>query len=327
MEVEENVPLAPFTTFRLGGPARYFARVKTIHELEQSLDFARGRNQKILILGGGSNMLVGGRGFDGLVIKIELSGVERAGDTLVAAAGESWDGLVERAVRDGLWGIENLSGIPGTVGAAPVQNIGAYGAELKDSFLWLEALNAQTLQVERFGPEQCGFGYRTSVFKREGGCVILKAAVRLRANGSPNTAYKDLVGAENLSLQEVRERVLSIRANKFPDLTVEGTAGSFFLNPVVSPQKLARLLERYPELPHFAAEDGEKISLAWLFDKALSIKGLAVGAARVFERQPLVLVASRGANADDVRELSAKIKDISSKTLGLQLEEEVRMYF
>lgn len=327
MTVLEQVSLAPYTTFRLGGPARYFVGVKTIDELQDALNFARDNNQKVLILGGGSNMLVGERGFDGLVIKLELTGVERESDVLIAAAGENWNKLVERAVQDELWGIENLSGIPGTVGAAPVQNIGAYGVELKDIFVWLEALELASGEVKRFEKDECGFGYRTSIFKREGGYVILKVALQLRQGGSPNTAYKDLAGAEGFSLQEIRERVLAIRAQKFPDLAVEGTAGSFFLNPIVSEEQAAALTARFPELPHFRAEGGTKLSLAWLFDKALSIKGLSVGGARVFERQPLVLVATRAARAADVRELSTQIKDISSKTLGLQLEEEVRMYF
>src|SRR3989344_3304895 len=146
MLIEENVPLAPLTTFFIGGPARYFARVTTVEELKQSIDYARDKSLATLVLGGGSNVLVSDAGFDGLVIKIEMTGVERlpagkagGGDTLIAGAGENWDRLVERAVADGLWGIENLSGIPGTVGAAPVQNIGAYGSEIKNTLAWVDA--------------------------------------------------------------------------------------------------------------------------------------------------------------------------------------------
>src|SRR3989338_4218634 len=200
MVIEENVPLAPLTTFFIGGPARYFVRVKTIEELKQSLDYARDQNLATLILGGGSNVLVSDAGFDGLVIKIEMAGVERLpagkagdGDTLIAEAGESWDRLVERAVAGGLWGIENLSGIPGTAGAAPVQNIGAYGAEVKDTLLWVEAFDTKSGAVVRLQNSECGFGYRTSRFKKEPGqFVVLRAAFRLNKNGTPNASYKDL---------------------------------------------------------------------------------------------------------------------------------------
>jgi UDP-N-acetylmuramate dehydrogenase len=326
MEIEENAPLAPLTTFRLGGPARFFVRVKNLDELKQALACAKTKNIQALVLGGGSNMLVSDAGFDGLVIKIEFSGVELEDSTLIAAAGESWDGLVARAVDEGLWGIENLSGIPGTVGAAPVQNIGAYGSELKDTLLWLEAFDIEQNEVVRFTNSECGFGYRTSVFKKAPGrYVILRVAFALQKDGTPNDSYKDLVGIGRFSLPEIRTQVLQVRARKFPDINQEGTAGSFFLNPTVSPETAAALKEKYPELPQFAAEGGVKLSLAWLLDKVLRLKGASVGGARLFERQPLVVVAARGARAQDVVFLAQKIKKEVQEKIGIEIEEEVRM--
>ena len=326
MRIEENVPLAPHTTFRLGGPARHFARVKNLEELRQSLDYARDQNLATLILGGGSNLLIGDAGFDGLVIKIEIKGVEQEGDTLIAGAGESWDALVARAVKDGWWGLENLSGIPGTVGAAPVQNIGAYGAEVRDTLAWVEVLDRKSGEVVRLQNAACGFGYRTSIFKRlPARYVVLRAAFALTKDGTPNASYKDLADIARLNLDEIRQKVLEVRSQKFPDLSVEGTAGSFFLNPVVSGQKAAELLEKYPGLPAFAAENGQKVSLAWLLDNVLRVKGLSVGGARLYEKQPLVIAVSRTASASDVAGLAKKVAELVQDKLKIIIEPEVKI--
>lgn len=329
MVIEENIPLAPFTTFRIGGPARFFTRVQSADELRAALAFAKEKKLEVFILGGGSNVLVDDKGFGGLVIKIEMTGVEKEGTTLVAGAGESWDALVARAISEELWGLENLSGIPGTVGAAPVQNIGAYGAELKDTLLWLEALDTQSNEVVRFENKQCKFAYRSSLFKKSPGrYILLRAAFALHKDGTPNISYKDLslaFAGKNPALQEIRAAVLAIRAQKFPDLSVEGTAGSFFLNPIVTPAAAARLAAQYPSLPQFKAEGGVKLSLAWLLDNALNLKGTQLGGARLFERQPLVIAATRDARAGDVRALAEKIKSEVRATLGLEIEEEVKV--
>ena len=326
MTIEKNIPLAPLTTFRLGGAARYFVRVKNIDELREAFEISKSRNLEILLLGGGSNLLIDDAGFGGLVIKIEITGVEQDGARLIAGAGESWDALVKRAVEENLWGLENLSGIPGTVGAAPVQNIGAYGAELKDTLEWLEALDTTNGEVSRFINNECGFGYRTSLFKKNPGRhVILRAAFNLKKDGKPNDSYKDLVDISRLNLGEIRAKVLAIRAQKFPDLAQEGTAGSFFLNPVVTPQVAAALAQRYPDLPQFEVEGGIKLSLAWLLDIALNLKGASIGGARLFERQPLVIAASPEARAGDVYALAQKIKKEVREKLGIEIEEEVRI--
>lgn len=345
--IEENVPLAPYTTFRLGGPGRFFARVASLGELKESLDFARDKNLPTQILGGGSNVLVRDEGYEGLVIKIEFSGVERTGRGYIAAAGESWDALVARAVGDGLWGIENLSGIPGTVGGACVQNIGAYGAALSQVIEWVEVFDTTTGQVMRLDNAQCAFGYRDSVFKkcsaenpRSGEIylapargffaplIVLRAALSLSAAPRPNLAYADLAArfkGSAPSLGDIRAAVLDIRAHKFPDLGVEGTAGSFFLNPIVPAAEAALLRVRYPDMPLFAMPETThvKAPLGWLLDKALNLKGYAVGGARLFERQALVIVASRTASANDVLALRDSVKKIVRDTIGIDIKEEV----
>ncbi len=326
MQVEEQVPLGPLTTFCIGGPARYFVRVKNVEELKQSLDFSKSRNLEILLLGGGSNVLISDAGFDGLVIKIELSGVKKEGELLIAGAGENWDALVERAVSNGLWGIENLSGIPGTVGAAPIQNIGAYGSEIKDTLAWVEAFDTRSGAVTRINNTDCGFGYRTSRFKKElGRFIILRAAFALKKNGAPNVSYKDLADCGKLNIAQVRAKVLAIRAWKFPDLKKEGTAGSFFLNPMVSTQKAAELAEKYPGLPNFPAQQGQKVSLAWLLDNVLHIKGMSVGGARLYEKQPLVIAASRNTSASDVAGLAQKVAWLVRDKFKITIEPEVKI--
>lgn len=326
MLIEEQVPLGPLTTFRIGGPARFLVRVTNTQELCEAVEISKSRNLEILLLGGGSNVLVSDAGFDGLVIKIEMAGVERDGDTLIAGAGENWDALVGHAVADGLWGIENLSGIPGTVGAAPVQNIGAYGSEVKNTLAWVDAFDTHSGAVTRLSNAGCAFGYRTSRFKKEPGrFVIVRAAFALDKNGAPNASYKDLAEIPRFNLGEIRKKVLEVRAGKFPDLTKEGTAGSFFLNPVVSAQKAAELLAEYPDLPQFKAENGVKVSLAWLLDHALEVKGLSVGGARLFERQPLVISASRTARSRDVTELAQKVAQLVQDKLKITIEPEVKI--
>ncbi len=334
MDIEKNVFLAPFTTFGIGGPAVCMVRAKTLDDMRAAFALAKEQKLKVLMLGGGSNMLVADEGFDGMVVKIELQGITREGDLLVAVAGEPWDGLVQRAVQEGLWGIENLSGIPGTVGAAPIQNIGAYGTEVKDTLAWVEVLEVASGAVQRFSNAECRFGYRDSYFKRNPNqYVVLRVAFALSEEAKPNITYKDLQTAFSskdigrINLPMIREAVLGIRAKKFPDLSLEGTAGSYFLNPIIAPEEAARLVARYPELPQFSTANGVKVSLAWLLDHALGLKGIAVGGARLFERQPIIVVAVRGARAADVRALAQKIKDEVKEKVSINIEEEVQQIF
>lgn len=331
MEIKENIPLAPFTTFGIGGNARFFARAKNVEELKEALAFGRDNGLKVFILGGGSNVLISDAGFEGLVLKIELTGVEEIENGYIASAGEAWDKLVERAVAHDLWGIENLSGIPGTVGGAVVQNIGAYGSALSEVLSWVEVFDIESNIVRRLSAAECQLGYRDSIFKRnEGRYVALRACLTLSPTPTPNLSYKDL--AEKLknsapTLSQIREAVLEVRKNKFPDLQVEGTAGSFFKNSIVGKEEAGALKQKYPGMPVFAMPEtsGVKVPLAWILDHALAIKGLRVGAARLFEKQPLVIVADKKSSAEDVKKLARLVQEKVKDECDLIIEPEVRI--
>jgi len=337
MNIQKNISLAPFTTFQIGGPARFFARVQSVDALKEAFGFAKdlpaqaGKNLKVFILGGGSNVLIDDAGFDGLVLKIELTGVEEDGNTFIAAAGESWDALVECAVTKKLWGIENLSGIPGTVGGAVVQNIGAYGQALSQTLAWVEVFDTHTGSVERLPKEKLSLGYRGSVFKQEEGrYVVLKAALVLSPTPAPSVAYKDLrarFADQSPAITDIREAVLEIRAAKFPDLMVEGTAGSFFKNPILKEEEAKKLQETYPDLPTFVMPEtsGVKVPLAWLFDHALNLRGASVGGARLFEKQLLVIAATKKTSSQDVRALAEKVSAEVKNKFGFTIEPEVKI--
>lgn len=340
--IQENVPLAPLATFHIGGPARYFARVQSVEDLKESLDFARGKHLAPLVLGGGSNVLIDDAGFDGVVIRIELGGVERAGDTLIASAGEHWDALVARSVEENLWGIENLSGIPGTVGGAVAGNIGAYGQALSQTLAWAEVFDTRTGEVKKMSNGECQFGYRDSFFSAQGRPalgrkhtdgqhIILRAAFALANEPRPELSYRDMAqqfgGTPAPALGAIRETVLAIRKGKFPDLSVEGTAGSFFKNPIVGAEGAAKLRARYPEMPLFAMPEtsGIKVPLGWLLDHVLGLRGHAVGGARLFEKQALVIAARQGTPSHDVRALAAEVGKKVFETFAISVENEVQI--
>lgn len=337
MSIEENVPLGPYTTFGIGGPGRFLIRVKNVEELKEALSFATQKQLRVFVLGGGSNVVIDDAGFDGLVIKIEIQGIEIGSQTedgveVIAGTGESWDALVARSVSEGLWGMENLSGIPGTVGGAVSGNIGAYGQALSQTLAWADALEVHTGEIKRFTNTQCTFGYRESFFSLHAGAyVILRAAFALRSMPSPDVSYKDLAerfkDEKNPPLRAIREAVLAIRHGKFPDLSVEGTAGSFFKNPIVTKEAAEALVMRYPELPVFAMPEtaGVKIPLAWLLDRVLNLKGFAVGGARLFEKQPLVVAATKGTSSDDVLALAHAVAEKVQENFSISIEPEVKI--
>ena len=338
MSIEENVPLAPHTTFGIGGPARYLVLAQDEKEVYEGLVFAKEKQLPVLILGGGSNMLIDDAGFDGLVIKIEIKGIEIeaeqgvGGVVVVAGAGEGWDALVERTTQEGLWGIENLSGIPGTVGGAASGNIGAYGQALSQTLAWAEVWDTKAGEIKRFTNTECAFGYRESFFSiHSGSYIILRAAFTLTKTPKPELSYKDLTerfkDEKQPSLQAIREAVLTIRYGKFPDLGVEGTAGSFFKNPIVSKEVAEELVAAYPGLPIFAMPetDGVKVPLAWLLDKVLALKGFAIGGARLFEKQPLVVAAKKGTPSSDVLELAQKVIEKVKENFSIEIEPEVKI--
>ena len=346
--LEENVSLRPYNTFGLDVQARYFARFASADALRQLLKLPQVQAADKLILGGGSNLLFT-RDFDGAVLKNEICGLEilsedaNDGTALVrAGAGESWHGMVEYALDQGLSGIENLSLIPGTVGAAPLQNIGAYGAELRDTFDHLEALELSTGELRVFTAGECGFGYRESVFKNvlKGQFVVTAVVLRLHrqarpAGYAPNVRYGAIADTlAELGItgeptpQEVSRAVVHIRRSKLPDPAEIGNAGSFFKNPEVSQAKFDHLKSQYPELPGYPVPGGVKVPAGWLIEQA-GWKGLrrgpGAGTHGVHARQALVLVNHGGATGSELRQLAEEVITSVRQKFGIELHPEVNI--
>lgn len=331
MNIKENVSLAQYTTFKIGGPAKFFCLAKDEEELVEVINFAKTKSLPIFVIGGGSNLLVSDSGFAGLVIKLDIKGIKYDGDSVTACAGENWDDLVADTVSRGYYGLENLSAIPGTVGASPVQNIGAYGKEVSDLIDSVRVLDIDSGKFITLKNSECSFEYRDSIFKHQKGkSIIVSVVFKLEKNGKVDISYKDLKdyfaskGVINPTIKEVRDAVIEIRKEKLPDWNLWGTAGSFFKNPIISVQEYVDLRQKFPDIPSFAQSDGRvKISLAWILDKICNAKNLAVGKAMVYEKQALVLVTKSGASATEVVELSRKIQDLVKEKTGLIIEAEV----
>jgi UDP-N-acetylmuramate dehydrogenase len=335
MLFEEQVPLAPLTTFRIGGPARYFCRVASEDALVEAVRLAQVRGLPLFVLGGGSNILVSDAGFGGVVVKMEQRGIwhcDRDGQTTVsAAAGELWDDLVEGTVERGLFGLENLSAIPGTVGAAPVQNIGAYGAEISQVMEKVRVLDARSLEFLDLGRDECQFGYRDSLFKQlKGRYVITQVEFRLNRAARVNLQYEDLTeyfvahGIPAPTLRQVRNAVVEVRRGKLPDCRLWGTAGSFFKNPVVPRQTFDKLKQEHPGLPGHPEPDGRiKLPLGWILDKVCRVRGFGLGKVSTYERQALVVVSQPGASAADVVKLTTELRRRVQEATGLAIEAEV----
>jgi len=339
MQIRENVLLAPFTTFKAGGEARYFDEVTNTDDLEKAVLFARERNAPIFILGGGSNILVSDNGFYGLAIKISLRGIRRENENdlarVIVSAGEAWDDFVEYAVSNGLHGLENLSGIPGSVGAAPIQNIGAYGVEAGDLIENVSALDSETGAVKNFSGEECDFSYRGSFFKTGAGkkFVILSVTFLLKLKAPLSLGYRGIsdyfkdrgIREKDASIKDTRAAVLAIRQSKLPPLEKFGTAGSFFKNPVVSLEKLNDLLRVFPDTPYFTEENGVvKIPAAYLIEKS-GFKGTRRGDAGVYDKHALVLVNLGGAKSADIYALAGEIRCGVFEKTGILLESEVNL--
>jgi len=337
INIQENIPLKDYTTFKIGGIARYFVVIKTLPELMEAILFSKEKEIPFFVLGGGSNILVSENGFLGLVIKNEIKKkvcVEMSPEdcNVTFGAGENWDEAVAYTVTRGLFGLENLSGIPGTVGASPVQNIGAYGQEVKNVICSLKAINTETLDEKMFTNSDCQFSYRNSIFKKPEfkKYIITEVSFFLKKNGEVNTGYKDLqlyfLSKKNKkpSLVGVREAVLEIRAEKFPSLEEYGLAGSFFKNPIITSEKYQELKGKFPNLPAFEEGKGMvKIPLAWVLDKICNLKGYREGKVGLYEKQPIILVNYGGATAREVSIFADKIIKVIKEKTDLDVEWEV----
>jgi len=337
--LQEHIPLAPLTTFRVGGPARYFAETEDEDDVVMALAFAKTRHLPVFVLGGGSNLLVSDLGFPGIVLRVAAKGVqlESAGDNilLTAAAGEDWDRIVASCVETNLGGVECLSGIPGSVGGTPVQNVGAYGQETADTLVSVRVLDRKTEEIVELSHAQCGFSYRASIFNttQKDRYIVLQVTYSLRKNGVPLLKYPDLQRSLKQStrtptLAEVRTAVREIRTSKGM-LIVDGdpdcrSAGSFFKNPIMTEAEYSRILSaRGGEVPRYPASDGNvKTSAAWLIEQSGFAKGFALGPAAVSRKHTLALVNTGGARAADIVALAREIRRGVQDRFGILLTPE-----
>jgi UDP-N-acetylmuramate dehydrogenase len=332
--IQQQIPLAPLTTLGVGGNAEYYADVTSLGELSEVTSWAQTHKIPLTVLGGGSNILVSDGGIRGLVIRLLLTRVEfsESGEEVLvhADAGVLLDDLVGELVEKNLWGLENLSMIPGTVGAVPIQNVGAYGVEAKDVITAVFAYDTEMHAIQEFSNEACAFGYRDSIFKHSEGkrCIITSVIFRVSKKANPQITYKDLKNYFGIKsspeLLEIRNAVKDIRRRKFPNWKVIGTAGSFFKNPVISRTHYEELRNTYPELPGYATDKEHiKVSLGWILDHVCGVRGYAEGKVGLFREQALVLVCEKGAHAEDVKKFSDKIIEHVYDKTKITIEREV----
>jgi UDP-N-acetylmuramate dehydrogenase len=341
MVIQENLPLAPLTTLNVGGPARYFAEARTVADVRAAVDQARSHQWPLFVLGGGSNLVISDAGWPGLVLKIAIGGMdfrfENGQGIFEVGAGQQWDTLVGAAVERNCAGIECLSGIPGSVGGTPVQNVGAYGQEVAETISGVQALDLRDGQVRELCNEACGFGYRTSIFNtsEKGRYIIVGVTYALRPGGEPRIQYADLkkyfAGRTRPSLAETREAVRQVRASKSMLITPGDedarSAGSFFKNPVLSESEYFAVAERAAarnlQIPSYPAlEAHRKISAAWLVEQSGFHKGYTKGPVGISRKHALAIVNRGGATAADVIALKNEIQQRVLGTFGVQLHPE-----
>jgi UDP-N-acetylmuramate dehydrogenase len=333
LKIKEKVPLAPFTTLKVGGPARYFVCARTEDELIEALDHSERKGLDVFILGGGSNILVADSGFDGLVIQIALKGIDPNVSEIVARAGEDWDEFVEYCVGQDLAGIECMSGIPGFIGGTPVQNVGAYGQEVSETIFSVRCYDREMKHIVDLANSDCGFSYRTSIFNTtdRDRYIVLAVTYDLQKGGEPKVAYKDLkehFAGRSPSLGEMREAVLKIRRAK--SMVIDPTdinsqsAGSFFKNPVVDRQILEeiRVKHGYETVPSFPFGDKVKIPAAWLIENSGFYKGFRQGNAGISQNHSLAIVNYGGATAAEIVELKNLIQQGVEAKFSIVLQPE-----
>jgi len=337
MTIQRNVSLKPYNTFGIDVKARAFAEAETIEQLRELLQTDEFREMTKLILGGGSNVLLTAD-FDGLVIKNSIRGIEllEENDEQVQVkvyGGEVWHDFVLYAVERDWGGVENLSLIPGSTGAAPMQNIGAYGVELEEVFDHLEAINLTTGKLETFTHEDCRFGYRNSIFKQElkGEYIIVSVTLLLEKNREPNISYRALqeylsdIPKGEIDIAKVSEAVMAIRKSKLPNPEEIGNAGSFFKNPEVDQQTFEALQQEHPDIPHYPLSNGkEKIPAGWLIEKC-GWKGQKRGQVGSHDKQALVLVNYGGGSGQAIKQLADDVRASVKETFGIELTPEVNI--
>ncbi len=330
--IERRISLRPFNTFDVDVRAELFARVRSLEDLRQVLADSRVVSVPRLVLGGGSNVLLT-RDFDGCVLKIEIPGVQRDDDgerwLVRVGAGENWHAIVERLLDENIPGLENLALIPGSVGAAPIQNIGAYGVELAERFHSLQVMDAASGTLQTLTPDDCKFGYRDSIFKHEATQrLIVSVTLALPHRWTAVTRYADVENelrrrnVEQPQPRDIFDAVVAIRRRKLPDPAAVGNAGSFFKNPVVPRQQRAELIERHPSLVNYDIGGGRyKLAAGWLIE-ACGLKGAVRGRAAVSDKQALVLINRGGATGAEILGLAREVQDAVRNRFGIALEPE-----
>lgn len=334
-EISENVSLKPYNTFGLEAKAKYFSVFRSVEELIEILSDHKYKNEKKLFLGGGSNILLM-NDYDGLVLKNEIIGIEVVSENtekvvLKAGGGENWHSFVLETIERNLSGIENMSLIPGTVGAAPMQNIGAYGVEVKDVFVELEALNLGNFEIEVFDKDKCNFGYRESYFKHEGKgkYVILNVSFELSKKPVFNVSYGairdtlDQMGVKELSVKAISDAVIAIRKSKLPDPAEIGNSGSFFKNPEIEKRLYENVKQQYPAIPCYPIDEKTvKVPAGWLIEQA-EWKGKRIGDIGVHTKQALVLVNYGGGKGQQIADLAYEIQTSVFDKFGIRITPEV----
>ena len=335
MDVMTNISLKQYTTMKLGGETRYMATADSASDVVSLYRNARKENLPIFVLGGGSNVITHDEVFEGIVLLNKIKGFEVISETdettdVKIGAGEVWDEVVEKAIELGLQGIEAMSGIPGTAGAAPVQNVGAYGQEIADTLISLEAYDSKTDTIVTISADECDFSYRNSIFrdKEKGRYCILNITLQLnKAEPKPPyyaslQKYIDENDIREVNLSVIRVAVLNIRSEKLPDPAELPSAGSFFKNALVEKWKLEELQKEYSDIPNYAMSDGRyKIPTGWLIDKA-GLRGYRSHGMRVYEKNALVLVNDSATGYDDLAAIREEIVQIVFDKFGIKIEQE-----
>ena len=335
MDVMTNISLKQYTTMKLGGETRYMATADSASDVVSLYRNARKENLPIFVLGGGSNVITHDEVFEGIVLLNKIKGFEVISETdettdVKIGAGEVWDEVVEKAIELGLQGVEAMSGIPGTAGAAPVQNVGAYGQEIADTLISLEAYDSKTDTIVTISADECDFSYRNSIFrgKEKGRYCILNITLRLnKAESKPPyyaslQKYIDENDIREVNLSVIRVAVLNIRSEKLPDPAELPSAGSFFKNALVEKWKLEELQKEYSDIPNYAMSDGRyKIPTGWLIDKA-GLRGYRSHGMRVYEKNALVLVNDSATGYDDLAAIREEIVQIVFDKFGIKIEQE-----
>lgn len=334
MDIKENVSLRPYNTFGINAQAKKFSEFASVAELQELIETKN--TDPLLILGGGSNILFT-INFDGLVLKNSLGGIETIDENsehvfVRAGAGENWHGFVMNCIQNNYAGLENLSLIPGSVGASPMQNIGAYGVEIKDVFHQLEAYHIHDKRFQTFSAEDCKFGYRESVFKNiyRNQYVITSVTYRLNKKPVYHTSYGAIqqelenMGVKELSIRAISQAVINIRSSKLPDWKRLGNAGSFFKNPQVSEEKYHALKTEHPSIVGYPQGSGIKLAAGWLIEQC-GWKGFRKGDAGCYDKQALVLVNYGNATGSEIFELSQEIIGSVQQKFGVELEREVNI--